>query len=152
MIRKQTNIKTMKKLAGIIFFLSVILILPSCSSKEVTKENNTPKKDSTYVFDQVPTETVKQIEAPPVETPVITGPEYIVQLGAFSTMDKAADFTAMAKKKLSKEMVIVYNQEKKLYIVQINPPFTSKQEAEKLRDNIKQNKEFSDVWILTVNK
>ena len=51
--------RKMKKLAGLIFSFAVILLLPSCASKEVTKDN-APKKDSVYVFDQVSPDTVKK--------------------------------------------------------------------------------------------
>jgi cell division protein FtsN len=143
--------RKMKKLVGLIFSFAVILLLPSCTSKEVTKEN-TPKKDSVYVFDRVVPDTVKKQLQPPVENPTLQTPYYLVQIGAFSTRDKAESFSGIAKKKLNYDMTIKYNDEIKLYVVQLTPPFTSRPEAEKVRDEIKQIQEYRDVWIVTVGK
>jgi cell division protein FtsN len=143
--------RKMKKLAGLIFCLAVILLLPSCTPKEVTKDN-TPKKDTVYVFDQVSPDTVKQQVNPPVENQTINTPHYIVQIGAFSTRDKAESFSSIAKKKLNHDMTIKYNDEIKLFVVQLIPPFTSRSEADKVRDDIKQFQEYNDAWIVTVDK
>ena len=136
----------MKKLAGLIFSLVVILLLSSCSSKDVTK-TDTPQKDSTYVFDQVPVDTVKHQEPPQVEQ---TGTRYTVQMGAFSTKEKADAFTAAAKKKLNLDMTIKFSSEVNLFVVQVTPPYSTKIEAEKERDNIKQFQEYKDAWIVTI--
>ena len=143
--------RKMKKLAGIIFSFVVILLLPSCASKEVTKDN-TPKKDSVYVFDQVSPDTVKKQLPPPLENPNIQTPYYLVQIGAFSTRDKAESFSGIAKKKLNYDMSIKYNDMIKLFVVQLTPPYNSRSEAEKVRDEIKQFQEYHDVWIVTVEK
>jgi len=145
--------RKMKKLAGLIFSFAVIMLLPSCTSKEVTKDN-TPKKDTVYVFDQVaPDKETKQVTPPPpVENQTIGTPQYFVQIGAFTTRDKAETFSATAKKKLNHEISIKFNDEKKLFVVQISPPYSSRPDAEKVRDEIKQIPEYSDVWIVTVDK
>jgi cell division protein FtsN len=136
----------MKKLAGLIFSLAVIILFSSCSSKEVTKDE-TPKKDSTYVFDQVPVDTVKHQEVPKVEP---MGTRYTVQMGAFTTQEKADAFTAAAKKKLNHEMTIKFSSEVNLFVVQITPPYATKMEADKERDNIKQFQEYKDAWTVTI--
>lgn len=150
--------RNMKKLAGIILSLAVIMLLPSCSStKEATKED-TSKKDSSYVFDQAPPENVKKIQppvetvAPPVENQSFSGTQYFVQIGAFTTKDKAEIFSAAAKEKLNRDVTIKYSDAVKLFVVQINPPLASHSEAEKVRDDIKQFKEYNDAWIVTVDK
>jgi cell division protein FtsN len=143
--------RKMKKLAGLIFSFAVILLLPSCASKEATKDN-TPKKDSVYVFDQVAPDTVKKQLPPPVENPTIQLPYYIIQIGAFSTKEKAESFSAVAKTKINYDMTIKLNDLKELYVVQLSPPFTSRPDAEKVRDQIKQIYEYRDVWIVTVDK
>ena len=142
--------RKMKKLAGLIFSFAVILLLPSCASKEVTKDD-TPKKDTVYVFDQVAPDTVKK-QAPPVENTTVQTPYYLVQIGAFSTRDKAESFSGIAKTKLNYEMTIKYNDVIKLFVVQLSPPFVSRPEAEKVRNDIKQYKEYNDAWIVTVDK
>lgn len=140
----------MKKLAGLIFSFAVILLLPSCASKEVTKDD-TPKKDTVYVFDQVAPDTVKK-QAPPVENTTVQTPYYLVQIGAFSTRDKAESFSGIAKTKLNYDVKIKYNDVIKLFVVQLSPPFSSRPEAEKVRNDIKQYKEYNDAWIVTVDK
>jgi len=136
----------MKKLAGLIFSLVVILLLSSCSNKDVTKED-TPKKDSTYVFDQVPVDTVKHQETAQVEP---TGTKYTVQMGAFSTKEKADVFTSAAKQKLNLDMTIKFSNELNLFIVQLSRSYATKPEADKQRDNIKQFQEYKDAWTVTI--
>ena len=143
--------RKMKILAGLIFSFAVILLLPSCASKEVTKDN-TPKKDSVYVFDQISPDTVKQKIPPQVENTTVQTPSYVVQIGAFSTRENAESFSAIAKKKLNYDMTIKYNDIIKLFVVQLTPPYTLRPEAEKVRDEIKQFQEYRDVWIVTVEK
>ena len=140
----------MKKLAGLIFSFAVILLLPSCASKEVTKDD-TPKKDTVYVFDQVAPDTVKK-QAPPMENTTVQTPYYLVQIGAFSTRDKAESFSGIAKTKLNYDVKIKYNDVIKLFVVQLSPPFSSRPEAEKVRNDIRQYKEYNDAWIVTVDK
>ena len=142
--------RKMKKLAGLIFSFAVILLLPSCASKEVTKDD-TPKKDTVYVFDQVAPDTVKK-QAPPMENTTVQTPYYLVQIGAFSTRDKAESFSGIAKTKLNYDVKIKYNDVIKLFVVQLSPPFSSRPEAEKVRNDIKQYKEYNDAWIVTVDK
>ena len=142
--------RKMKKLAALIFSFAVILLLPSCASKEVTKDD-TPKKDTVYVFDQVAPDTVKK-QAPPVENTTVQTPYYLVQIGAFSTRDKAESFSGIAKTKLNYDVKIKYNDVIKLFVVQLSPPFSSRPEAEKVRNDIRQYKEYNDAWIVTVDK
>jgi len=143
--------RNMKKIAGLIFSFAVILLLPSCANKEVTKDD-TPKKDSVYVFDQVAPDTVKKIIPPLVVSPTVQTPSYVVQIGAFSTKDKAESYSAVAKTKMNYDITIKFNDVKQLYVVQLSPPFTSRPEAEKVRDEIKQIYEYRDVWIVTIDK
>jgi len=142
----------MKKLIGLIFSLVVILVLSSCSNKDVTKEE-TPKKDSTYVFDQVPVDSVKKLMTPAdgLSTGVVVpATKYTVQMGAFTTKEKADAFTAVAKKKLNLDMTIKFSSEVNLFVVQVNPPYSTKSEAEKEKDNIKQVQEYKDAWVVTI--
>jgi cell division protein FtsN len=140
----------MKIIAGLIFSFAVLLLFPSCASKEVTKDN-TPKKDSVYVFDQVTPDTVKQIEPPVVSQPT-TSTGYVIQIGAFSTRDKAESFSDIAKKKLNYDITIKYNDMIKLFLVQLNPTYNSHAEAEKVRDEVRQNQDYHDAWIVTIDK
>jgi hypothetical protein len=75
-----------------------------------------------------------------------------VQIGAFTTKEKAESFAEMSKTKIKNEIDITYSDPVKLYVVQITPFYKSKKEAELVRDEIKLNSEFNDAWIVTVNK
>jgi cell division protein FtsN len=141
--------RKMKILTGLIISMTVLL-LPSCSSKEVTKDN-TPKKDTVYVFDQVTPDSVKQ-SIPPVVTSSISTPSYVIQIGAFSSREKAESFSEIARKKLNHDFAINYNEYIKLYVVQVTPPYSSRAEAEKVRDEIKQIQDYRDAWIVTIDK
>ena len=103
------------------------------------------------MFDQVAPDTVKK-QAPPVENTTVQTPYYLVQIGAFSTRDKAESFSGIAKTKLNYDVKIKYNDVIKLFVVQLSPPFSSRPEAEKVRNDIKQYKEYNDAWIVTVDK
>ena len=140
----------MKILTGLIISLAVLLLLPSCSSKEVTKDN-TPKKDTVYVFDQVSPDTVKR-SIPPVVTSTVSTPSYLIQIGAFSSREKAETFTDIARKKLNHDFTINYSDNIKLFVVQVAPPYSSRSEAEKVRDEIKQIQDYRDAWIVTIDK
>ena len=140
----------MKILTGLIISLAVLLLLPSCSSKEVTKDN-TPKKDTVYVFDQVAPDTLKQ-SIPTVVTSTVSTPSYFIQIGAFLSREKAETFTDIAKKKLNHDFTINYSDNIKLFVVQMTPPYSSRPDAEKVRDEIKQIQEYRDAWIVTIDK
>lgn len=140
----------MKKVAGILFSLTIAFLFTSCSTTKETVKEETPQKDSVYVFDQAPVEN--KIEPLTTKEPLITGTYYVIQVGAFSTKEKAETYSQLFKSKVNDETSITFNNEKNLYLVQLVNKFTNKQDAEKKRDLIKENKEFSDVWIVTINK
>lgn len=138
--------RIMKRIAGISFILCALFVLSSCApTKETVKtetetETETETKDSLYVFDEATTE------------PQITGTYYLVQVGAFTTQDKAELFAEQFTAKMNKQVSINYNKGNNLFVVQLIPKYKGRPEAEAVRDLIKQQQEYSDVWILTVNK
>lgn len=129
-----------------IFFSLFILsyFVSACSSSE-----ETTKKEDVYVFDEVKPENT--IEAPETgDYPDLKETYYVVQIGAFTTKERAEEFADFSRRKLSSELAI--NVRGNLYVVQIVPFYKSRQEAEIVRDNLWQIPEFNDAWILTINR
>lgn len=137
----------MKLNVVLIIFLSGVL-LTSCSPSEETTRTD---KEEVYVFDEVPEE---RIIIPPQtgEYPVLEETYYVVQIGAFTTKDRAESFAELSRKKILNELSINYSDKVNLYVVQITPFYKSRQEAEIVRDNLKQMEDFNDAWIITINK
>ena len=87
---------------NILLLLFAALIFSACTSSQQTTDQK-PKEQEIYVFDDANVknikDTVKAAEQKTIaqapltpaekEVPVIKGTEYIVQLGAFSTKEKA---------------------------------------------------------------
>jgi cell division septation protein DedD len=152
--------------ANSLLFLLFVLLLSACTSSEQTQTQK-PKEQEIYVFDDAGVksakDTVKQAETkiksqdviPPVtekkEMTLLKGMNFIVQLGAFSSKEKAEKFIAENKGKLNYEMNISFSESVKLYVVQI-PPFSTKEEAEKVRNKLWETASFKDAFIVTVEK
>jgi hypothetical protein len=138
------------------FLLSVILssiILQSCSSSEKTIKKEEEKTDEEiYVFDEVPADTVKDIEEPVYNVPSMTGTYYKIQIGAFSSKEKADEFALESREKLQEELDVSYSEEVNLFVIQLKPSYKSKEEAEKVRNQLWQIEEYKDAWIVTINK
>lgn len=152
---------------SIFVFILLGLIFAACSSTQQTTEQK-GKEEEIYVFDDanvkqgkdtikaaekiIPKEETKPVEQAAVkEMPVLKGMNYIVQLGAFSAKDKAEKFVLENKGKLEYEMHISYREAVKLFVVQI-PPFSTREEAEKVRNKLWENASFKDAFILMVEK
>lgn len=130
----------------LVIVLTVILFLASCTPSE-----ETTKKEEVYVFDEVPEETTI---TPPTtgEYPTLSETYYVVQIGAFTTKDRAESFAEKSRQKLLNEISINYSERVNLYVVQVIPFYKSRQEAEIVRDNLRQISDFNDAWIITINK
>lgn len=136
----------MKEIFSQILILFLLTILTSCATSQEAME-----EDKIYVFDEIPKENT--IEAPKTgEYPDLNQTYYVVQIGAFTTKEKAESFAEMSKLKIKNKIDITYSDPVKLYVVQITPFYKSKREAELVRDEIRLNPEFNDAWIVTVNK
>ncbi|HSL88677.1 MAG TPA: SPOR domain-containing protein [Ignavibacteriaceae bacterium] len=133
-----------------IYFLTIMifgaLIISSCTPSE-----ETTKKEEVYVFDEIPSENTI---TPPVtgEYPTLAETYYVVQIGAFTTKERAESFADKSRQKLLNEISITYSERVSLYVVQIVPFYKSRQEAELVRDNLREISDFSDAWIITINK
>ena len=131
-------------------FLSILVIcylFISCSSSEETQvKKEEVDKDTVYVFDEIPPEDIFEFESPVQQSIDV----YVVQIGAFSSFDRAKEFADQSWTKLNKEIKVEYKQAKNLYVVWIYPPFQDKQSAEGYRNKIQKSGEFKDAWIVTV--
>jgi hypothetical protein len=137
--------RTIAKIFFIILIISSLFI--SCSSSEETQVNKQEiEKDTVYVFDEIPPEDTFKFEAPVQQSFDV----YIVQIGAFSTFDRAKEFADQSWAKLNREIKVEYKETKTLYVVWIYPPFQDKTSAEGYRTEIQKDGEFKDAWIVTV--
>lgn len=133
----------------IIFFSFIIISLITfirCSPpQQITSDEHI------YVFDEQKEDSKIPVKKDG-EYPAINETYYVVQIGAFTTKDRAEKFAENSKVKIDREIIITYSESNNLYLVQISPFFKSRQEAELVRDELKVIPDFSDVWIVTVNK
>jgi cell division septation protein DedD len=130
-----------------LLIISTYFLIVGCSTSQQGSED----EKQVYIFDEVPEE--KTIEAPTTgEYPNTGSTYYVVQIGAYSTEDKAKAFADISSAKTNYKSSIVYSENLNLYLVQIIPFFKSRTEAEDVRDNLWKLQEFVDAWIVTVNK
>ena len=132
-----------------LYFLifGLLFSLAACSSSEETTE-----KDDVYIFDEIPPDTTLKMNEPLVSYPNVNVTYYVVQIGAFTTRERAETFKTEAALDLKKELAITYSNDVNLFVVQLTPLFTSRTESEKARKEIWKNKKYNDAWIVTVNK
>jgi hypothetical protein len=133
----------------IICSISFLLITGCSSTQETVKE-----EENIYVFDEIPEDTIEMEleDLPPAEISAPESKYYVVQIGAFTTRDKAEKFISDSRKKLKNEFSINYNGEANLFVVQIDILFESRKEAEALRNKLWKMKDYKDAWILTVTR
>ncbi|MCH8326342.1 MAG: SPOR domain-containing protein [Bacteroidetes bacterium] len=134
----------MKKSIVFLLLFSFILFVSACSStKEGTDIISTQETDSLYVFD-TPNENLVLI-------PNIANVKlYIVQIGAFTTLEKAEKFAIESRKKIKYNLDIEYSNSVNLYVVQLKPFYNIKEDAETVKNNLWKITDFEDAWILTV--
>ena len=138
-MKKRLNI------AAVIF----VLYLVGCSSSQQTGTNDTGK-DSVYVFDSVPDNFIEEI--PALEYPDMGMTYYVVQIGAFTTNERAKRFADESKPLLPFDVKISYSRQNNLYVVQLSDYYTSRTEAESVRNDLWKREKFRDAWILTIYK
>jgi len=132
-------------------FLFILLLLnflfTFCSSSKETGQER-EKDDEIYVFDEVPPEDSYTFENPINEVSFL----YVVQIGAFSTRERAEMFAEKSRKELNRRIAIIYNDDVNLFVVRLQEMFISKNEAERVRTNLWQMEEYNDAWIITIKK
>lgn len=138
------------------FLISLAGYTGCASSEEQSKEKVQAKPDSVYVFDEVPKDSgaVKKEIPPVVKSSVVSGKQtvYYVQVGMFSTPEKANEFVSGAGKELNKQFKVFQNKEKTGYTVWVTPSFGAKADAELYRDEIRKKKEFKDAWVVSASE
>lgn len=131
----------------IFLVFTVYFLILGCSSTQQSSEN----EKQIYIFDEVPVE--KTIEVPKTgEYPTLKDAYFVVQIGAFTTEEKAQAFAELSRMKTNYKFNVIYGESTKLYLVQVIPFFKSRVEAEEVRNNLWKLQEFVDAWIVTVNK
>lgn len=136
----------MKKIFFFISTLVTINLFLSCTPSQQTTEG-----ERIYVFDEQKNEDKIEVKKDG-EFPNISETYYVVQIGAFTIKDRAEKFAELSRTKINRDIIITYSENNNLYLVQLSPFYKSRQEAELIRDELKVIPEFSDVWIVTVNK
>lgn len=122
-----------------------VFIFNSCSSSEETQVRK-QETDSLYVFDEIPPEDIFKLESPVQQSVDV----YVVQIGAFSNLDRAKQFAEDSRAKLKKDIKVEFNEKKNLYVVWIHPPFQDRTAAEAFRNELWNYDEFRDAWIKTL--
>lgn len=136
----------MKKNLIVFPFVSIAaIILSSCSSSQETQVKKA-ETDSVYVFDEIPPEETFKLESPVQQTVDI----YVVQIGAFSNLERAKDFAEQSRAILNKDIKVEFNEKNNLYVVWIHPPYELKSLAESYRDELWNYEEFKSAWIVTI--
>lgn len=130
-------------------FLTIGLIsfcvLVSCSSSEETQVKK-QETDSLYIFDEIPSEDVFKLESPTQQNVDV----YVVQIGAFSTLERAKEFAEQSRAVLNKDIKVEFSEKKNLYVVWIHPHFGERSAAESYRNSLWNYEEYKDAWIVTV--
>ena len=135
--------------------LLLILLFPllhfiSCSSSvEQTREEDTTGNEGVYVFDKVPEDTST---VPQKENNNTLQKYYLIQIGAFTTKDRAENFAEESRNALSKEILVNYNSDVNLFVVQLKNHFKTKEEAEKIKSDLWSSEKYKDAWVVTVTK
>ncbi len=126
-------------------FVVVILTFISCSSsvEETREEENT--EDDSYVFDEIPE---KQIDNEITKNEIY----FLIQIGAFLTKQNAENFADKSRKKLNQEILVSYNNGINLFVVRLAKKFSSKNEAEEVRNELRNDEDFKDAWIVSTSK
>lgn len=111
-----------------------------CSAPQQTQKEN-----DVYVFDiDTKTETKKEEIKPIIQEEY----EYIVQIGAFSTKDKAEKYVSENKQFIYWDYKIFYSNQVGLFVIQLNP-VTDRSVAEAIRDRCWNEGKLKDAFIIT---
>ena len=118
----------------------------ACSSSvETTSSYENSDGDEVYVFDAIPeNNTNKEKENIANEMQYV----YMIQIGAFASKLNAEDFTEKSELKLGEKLDVTFNDQDNLYVVRYRRIFDSRDEAEKIRNELWQTEDFRDAWII----
>ena len=152
------------------FLIVLAIVFYSCSASEETTQQSSEKKEpDVYIFDDIQKDavnindttkaipSVEEVKVEPVKSePVkteqkVSVKKFIIQLGAFTTKERAEAFINENKSKTELTMTIIYRDQIKLFAVQL-PPFATREEAEKTRNGIWQTPSFKDAFIISIEQ
>ena len=136
------------KIISLFSILFLFIFIYGCGSSQQTTQVEIEEE---YVFDDIPPDS---FDLPEPETPTISyelRTYYVVQIGAFNTLDAAEEFAVMSMQKLDQDVHFGYSSAVGLYIVQLTP-FETRKEAEQERNRLWKMQDYKDAFILTVEK
>lgn len=142
----------------VVFSVLFIVLVYGCSGTNETTKDSTKDLDI-YVFEESikpsPIETEKDtVSIPPKTVEIEESPQtlpaqtFIVQVGAFTSRERADQFIRENKSKIDKQMLIVYRQDVNLYAVQL-PAFSNKTDAEDAKNQIGKIPQFKGAFIIS---
>ncbi len=134
----------MKNFMYLLFAFSVLLF--GCSAVQKSESDSSEKSESVYIFDDISLKDSTENIAEEIPEPVKKIEMYIVQVGAFSTLDKAETFVSRVKDKIDYELTIHLRSSDDLQVVQL-PPFRTREKAVEVRDELRKIKELEGTFI-----
>ncbi|MDA3860550.1 MAG: SPOR domain-containing protein [Melioribacteraceae bacterium] len=136
---------------SIFLVLISFLLIIGCSAVQETDSNDSESSKSVYVFDDVSLKDSTENIAEEISEPNKIIEMYIVQVGDFSTLEKAELFISEVKDKTNFDLNTHLNDSNNLHVIQL-PPFRTREEAEETRDKLKTIQEFNGTFIVPNNK
>lgn len=146
----------------LIFVVLTIFAIACSSSKESTSDDDLGDQE-VYVFDDVSdvkdettsheaievttTQKVETQPSPPVASTQLVEDSYSVQIGAFSTKEKAENFVKDSENKIKYQLNISQNEKTGLFVVQL-PQLKSREAAEEVRNELWNIAQFKDAFIV----
>lgn len=156
------------KIKSILPFL-ILIFTAACSTTQQSVETGDQNKPEIYIFDDVEKVDSNLVSDDSIKTknenpPVLESQQivdsmnvkqkitkYIVQVGAFSTKQRAEKFVSENQSKINLKMNIGFNNQTNLFVVQL-PFFDNRESAENYRNNIWQIPVFKDAFIITIEE
>lgn len=146
----------MKNSIYIMLFASMLLF--SCSAVQKTESEKVYENKSVYVFDDVSVSDASETSVDnniekkeePAVVPAKKVEMYLVQVGAFSALEKAKTFVSKVIDKTSYELNIHLRESDNLYVVQL-PPFRTYDDAQKIKDELKLIPELEGTFVVVPN-
>lgn len=147
-----------------VFAISLTLVFYACSGTQDTTTDNSDDQEI-YIFDDVTSDDsvavtesepitipeAVEIQVDTVETVVSKENEFIVQLGAFTTEERAKRFVTLNQSKITRKMSIFYSTKVLYWVVQLQP-FVTRDEAVDVRTNLWKMETFRDAFIVPEEK
>ncbi|MHB8904949.1 MAG: SPOR domain-containing protein [Melioribacteraceae bacterium] len=148
----------------LIFFTALLI---ACSASEETTQQQPKKEPEVYLFDDANKHDTTKVEIPKQVEPKNVEPEkvenklpenkeavqtvkkFYVQVGVFTSQDRAQAFVAENQAKIDYVMTITLRDNDKRFVVRLQP-FATREEAEKVRNSIWQIPSFKDAFIITL--